>query len=104
MRCAELSSHADSTDDALSQFYTENLMSRLTSDVSTEVPNALPGSQKAIKDPAAIKNLRKTPTIVLRLSFFHEAEMAVPWSWPVKSGRYLHPLGYSTRVLDELIG
>jgi hypothetical protein len=36
---------ADSTDDALNQFYTENMMSRLTSEVS----NALPESQKVTK-------------------------------------------------------
>jgi hypothetical protein len=40
---------ADSTDDALNQFYTENMMSRLTSDVSTEVSNASPDSQKETK-------------------------------------------------------
>src|SRR5258707_8004161 len=33
---------ADSADDALNRFYTEDKMNRLTSDVSTEISNALP--------------------------------------------------------------
>jgi hypothetical protein len=70
---AEPSSHTDSADDALNQFYTENMMSRLTSDVSTEVSNALPKSQKATKDPAAFRNIERQPT-----SFFREAKMAPP--------------------------
>jgi hypothetical protein len=66
---------ADSTDGALIQFYTENMISRLTSDVSTEVSNALPENQKATKDPAAFENLRKTSyqVFLVRPSFFHEA-------------------------------
>jgi hypothetical protein len=55
----------DSTDDALNQFYTENMMNRLTSDVSIEVSNALPESQRATKDAAAFENLRKTTYQVL---------------------------------------
>jgi hypothetical protein len=44
---------------------TENMMNRLTSDVSIEVSDALPESQRSTKDAAAFEKLRKTTYQVL---------------------------------------